>query len=418
MRFLSIAVKDLKEIMRDKKGLTFILIFPIILLIVIGLFVGAGLQGFHPHDLAIINYDQGSILTNGSNVNYGNTLTQNLKNVKYQDSNVHLFNVTTTNESSANQLLDEGKIDAELIIPENFSDAMVAMTENTAKSITDPSSSATTPNATSTLTIRGNTQYDDFGITQSILTGVINAYQDQVVTQTQTDTLGNSIAEPNDYVNSLVESSGSAQNFTTSYFITPGIIIFSMLLLAIMVAIGFTREEEGGSLARLKLSGIRVFDLLFGGVIPWTLVVVIQVLLLLAAAMAIGLHWQGGISSILLVLLVGIVGGIASISLGFIIAALTRNVRQAFSLGIIFIIPITVLAVLQLPQNVFKIGSLHFQIFDLLPWTHVFDALQTILTFGGGWDAVFHEVLLAVILTVVLFIVSVGLYSISKLSDY
>jgi len=171
-------------------------------------------------------------------------------------------------------------------------------------------------------------------------------------------------------------------------------------------------------LARLKLSGIRVFDLLFGGVIPWTLVVVIQVLLLLAAAMAIGLHWQGGISSILLVLLVGIVGGIASISLGFIIAALTRNVRQAFSLGIIFIIPITVLAVLQLPQNVFKIGSLHFQIFDLLPWTHVFDALQTILTFGGGWDAVFHEVLLAVILTVVLFIVSVGLYSISKLSDY
>ena len=71
-------------------------------------------------------------MTNGSTVNYGNTLTENLKDVKYNNSNVHLFNVITTSMSNANQLLNEDKIDAELIIPQNFSDAMVAMTENTA----------------------------------------------------------------------------------------------------------------------------------------------------------------------------------------------------------------------------------------------------------------------------------------------
>ena len=57
-------------------------------------------------------------------------------------------------------------------------------------------------------------QYNDFGITQSILTGELNEYQNQAIIQTQTAILGNSIAEPTDYVNSLVESTGSAQNFT------------------------------------------------------------------------------------------------------------------------------------------------------------------------------------------------------------
>ena len=120
MRFLSIAAKDLKELIRDKKSLTFILIFPIILMIIGGLFLGAG-QGFRPLDLAVVNYDQGFILTNGSSMNYGDNLTQYLKTVKYQNSNVHLFNVVSTNNSNANLLLNEGKVDAELIIPQKTS---------------------------------------------------------------------------------------------------------------------------------------------------------------------------------------------------------------------------------------------------------------------------------------------------------
>ena len=194
--------------------------------------------------------------------------------------------------------------------------------------------------------------------------------------------------------------------------------IFSFLLVAIMVATSFTREEDRGVLARLKLSGVRVYDLLFGGFILWTLIIIIQIFLLLTVASVIGFHFSIGITSILLILLIGIIGGIASISLGIFIAALTRNSRQAFSLGIILAIPIIILSVLQLPQTIFKISSHHFQIFDFLPWTHVFNVLQTLLTFGGDWSAVSHEVLYAAILTLILFIISVGLYYINKLNEY
>jgi ABC-2 type transport system permease protein len=351
-------------------------------------------------------------------MNYGDNLTQYLKTVKYQNSNVYLFNVVSTNNSNANLLLNEGKVDAELIIPQNFSDAMVALTDNTAKTITDPSSITITPNITSSLTIQGNPESNDFGITQSILSGTLNSYQDQLVVQTQTNTIGAQIAEPSDYVNSVVTSSGNSKNFILSYFVIPGLMIFSFLLVAIMVAVSFTRDEDRGVLARLKLSGIRVYDLLFGSFILWTLMIIIQISLILAAARLIGFHFYIGIGSILLVLLVGIIGGIASISLGIFIAALTRNSRLAFSLGIILAIPVMILSVFQLPQTIFKISSHNFQIFDFLPWTHVFNDLQTLLTFGGGWSAISHEVLYAIILTVILFIISMGLYYINKLNDF
>ncbi len=405
MKFFIIAMKNFKEIKRDKKGLIFILLFPMMLMIVSGLFISSE-QGSRPHDLAVINYDQGSTLDNGDAVNYSNSLTQNLKDAKYQNTNTHLFNVIITNESNANQLLNNGKIDAELIIPENYSNAMVAMTDNIAQTTTDPNSSATTPNITSSLIIRGDVQTNNFQITQTILTGVINDYQDTLVTQTQTDTLGNNIAEPNDYVNSVVEPNNSSNNFN---FLIPAVLIFSTLLIAIMVAIGFTRDEESGGLSRLKLSNIRKFDLIFGGLTSWTLIVIVQILVILVAAIFVG--WQVNILSLPIVLLVGVLGGISSIFLGIIIAAFTSNWKQATGLGIILIIPITFLAVFQLPETaIFKIGGYNFHIFDLLPWTHVFNALQTIIS-GGVLTSISYEVLGAIILTLILLMVSWGAYS-------
>ncbi len=416
MRFFTIAAKDLKEIIRDKKGLAFILIFPIMLLILSGLFVTTE-QGSRPHDIAIINYDQGSTLDNGDAVNYSDNLTQYLKESTYRDSKTHLFNVITTNESNANNLLNNGKIDAELIIPENFSDATVAMIDDAAQTITDANSSATTANLTSTVIIRGDTQSNDFAITQSILTGELNIYQDNLVTHAQTDTLGTIIAEPSDYVNSVVESNGGGKTSINFDSLIPGILIFSILLLAIMVAIGLTREEESGGLSRLKLSKITAFDLLFGGLIPWTLILVVQIVLLLFVTIALGFHSLIDLSSLVLILLIGTIGGIASISLGIVIAAFTRNNRQAISLGIILIIPITFIAVFQLPQiSIVSIAGYHFQFIDILPWTNVFKVLQTTLVEGIS-GSVFYNFLWASISTLILFMISLGLYSRKKLSD-
>jgi len=421
MKFISIAKKDFKELIRDRKSLAMILLFPLFFMLVFGFAFGGMGQSNQPHNLAVVNYDKGATMPiTGETVNFGNNLTKVLEDSKYQDSDVHLFDVNLTTESDANKKLEAKDVDAALIIPENFSQSMVAMITSTMQQplTTGTGTSAQSSNTTATLIIRGDTGYIGFGTSQGILTGVLEQYKDRLVTQTRSAITGSSEAETTQYIQSKVEAISGTGSFTTFDFLAPGMMVFAILLLTTTVASALTREVEKGTLARLKLSNMTSFDILFGGLLPWSLIAGVQVVILLIVAVLIGFHWQGGLNSLILALFVGIIGGIASISLGMIIAAFTRNDNQAGNLGTLISVPTSFLvgAFFPLPQVV--IGHLwgqSFQIYDILPWTHVLYALRATLTFGGGWDAIAYHVGWAALLTAVLFVIGVVLFSKNRL---
>lgn len=421
MKFISIAKKDLKELIRDRRGLMMILLFPLFFMLVFGFAFGGMGQSNQPHNLAVVNYDSGvNMPITGEKVNFGNNLTKILEDSEYEDTDVHLFNVTLTTETDADKKLESRDVDAALIIPENFSQSMLALiTSTTQQEIsTGPVTSTPSSNATSTLIIRGDTGYIGFGTSQGILTGVLEQYQDTVVTETRNAITGSSNVKTNQYIQREVEAISGTGSFTTFDFMAPGMMIFAILLLTTTVAAALTREVEKGTLTRLKLSKMTSFDFLFGGLIPWSLIAAVQVFLLLIVAVLIGFHWQGGLNTIILALFVGIIGGVASISLGMIIAAFARNDRQAANLGTLISVPTSFLvgAFFQLPQVVIaNLWGQPFQIYDLLPWTHILYALRSTLTFGGGWDAIAYQVGWAAILTVVLFVIGVVLFSRNRL---
>lgn len=409
MKFMSIAIKDLKELLRDRRGLFFILLFPLFFMLIFGFGFGGMGQNNEPHNIAIVNYDQGATMPGtGEHVNFGENLTNQLKDVKYEDSDVNIFNVTLTSETNADNLIKQRKADVELIIPEGFSQSVSDLIKSTiqSSSVTGIATSTGT-NTTSTIIIRGDTGYMGFGTTQGILNGILAQYPSKLPG-----------AQTQDFIQSKVEGMPGTQAFTAFDFMAPGIIVFAILMLAINVATILTREVENGTLNRLKLSKMTSFDFLFGGLLPWSLVVVAQVLILFAVAIGIGFHWQGSINSIVLAVIIGVIGGIASISLGMIIAAFAKNPPQASQLGTLIAVPVSFLigAFIQLPQVV--IGNLmgqQVQIYDILPWTHVLNALRDVLTNGGGWDSVAYQVSWAVILTVILFVIGVFLFSRTRL---
>jgi ABC-2 type transport system permease protein len=416
MKFLSLAIKDLKELVRDRKGLFFILVFPIFFMLVFGFAFGGMGQNNTPYKLAIVNYDEAvTIPMTGESINFGNNLTQLLEEAKYENSDVNLFNVTKISESEADALLKTRDIDAALIIPDNFSQSVLALIDHTIVTTTNPlaASQSTSPNITSTLIIRGDTGFINFGVSQGILVGVLAQYQDEIVIQTQNAVRGTPGAQPNVFLNSKVEPIEGTQNFTNFDFIAPGMIVFAILLLATTVAANFTREVESGTLARLKLSKMKGFDLMFGGLIPWSLVVVVQVIILLVVAVAIGFHWQGGLNSILLAILVGVIGGIASIALGMIIAAFVTSVSQATNLGTLITVPASFLVGAFFPLPDVEILGVPFNAF--LPWTHTLKALRALLTYGEGWNDISYSVAVSVVLTVILFAIGVILFSKNRL---
>ncbi|CDG65376.1 ABC transporter [Methanobacterium sp. MB1] len=417
MKFISIAKKDFKELTRDRRGLAMILLFPMFFMLVFG-FAFGGMGQNEPHNLAVVNYDKGaSMPLTGEQVNFGNNLTKVLEDSQYQDSDVHLFNVTLTTESEANEKIKQRDVDATLIIPENYSQSVVALITASFQSQV-LSSTLPSTNLSSTLIIRGDTGYTGFGTTQGILTGVLEQYQDKMVGEIQKAITGSLGVTPDTYLQTRVESIPGTGSFTTFDFMAPGMIVFAILLLTTTVATGLTREVEKGTLSRLKLSKMTSFDLLFGGLIPWSLVAAAQVIILLIVAVLIGFHWQGGIYALLLAVLVGIIGGIASVSLGMIIAAFARNDRQAANLGTLISVPASFLvgAFFPLPSVVIaNFWGQAFQLYDILPWTHVLSALRSTLTYGGGWETIAYQVGWAVLLTVILFVIGVGLFAKNRL---
>jgi ABC-2 type transport system permease protein len=413
MKFISIAVKDFKELIRDRRGLFFILLFPIFFMMIFGFAFGGMGDNNTPHNIAVVNLDQGTINSTGSNVNYGNNLTVELQDQNYpQNNDVKLFNVTTTTDSNAKDLLRTRTVDAELVIPANFSDSVQSLINNTIQSSTGQASSASTSTnkITSTLTISGDTSYIGFGVAQGTLIGFLSQYQQGVVTAITG-------AQPVQYINTSVQSVAGTTSFTEFDFLAPGMMVFAILLLATTVAAILTREVESGTLLRLKLSKMRSFDLLFGGLIPWSLVAGAQVIILLVVAIILGLKWQGSVYSILLAIFIGIIAGIASISLAMIIASFAKNDRQAANLGTLIVVPTTFLtgSFFPLPAEYVNIFGHSFQIYGILPWTHTLTALRSVLVYGSGWSVVSSDVVISAVLTLILFVIGVFLFSKTRL---
>lgn len=411
MKFISIAVKDFKELIRDRRGLFFILLFPIFFMMIFGFAFGGMGQENTPHNIAIVNYDNGTTLPTGGTFNFGNNLTNVIKDSTYSNSDVKLFNVTETSESNADSLLKQRTVDAELIIPSNFSASMASQIANSTGLQSNLANTVSSP------IIRGDEGYSNFFASESELNGVITGYQTGIVNVYKNQLAGTPGAEPVKYVNVTLQGISGTQSFTQFDFLAPGMMVFAILLLATTIAAILTREVESGTLERLKMSKMRSFDLLFGGLIPWSLVAGAQVVILLTVAVMLGLHWQGGINSVILAFIIGIIGGVASIALAMIIASFAKNDRQAANLGTLIVVPISFLvgAFFPLPKVFVSVLGHTFQIYEIIPWTHTMDALRGVLLYGEGINEVAYQIELSLILTVILFIIGVFLYSRTRL---
>ena len=93
-----------------------------------------------------------------------------------------------------------------------------------------------------------------------------------MVTGVKNQIAGTPGAEPTKFIDTNVEAIAGTENFTQFDFLAPGMMVFAILFLSTTVAAVLTREVESGTLERLKMSKMRSFDFLFGGLIPWSLV--------------------------------------------------------------------------------------------------------------------------------------------------
>jgi ABC-2 type transport system permease protein len=114
--------------------------------------------------------------------------------------------------------------------------------------------------------------------------------------------------------------------------------------------------------------------------------------------------------------MIAIIAGAASVALGLILAAISKNEEQAGSIGPAVTVPLSFLtgAFFPMPTVILSDNFLgtgkSFELFDWLPWTQCSKALSKVLIYGSSFDEIKMDMALLITFTIVFFIIGVILY--------
>jgi ABC-2 type transport system permease protein len=381
MRLLTVFRKTLREMWRDKWMLGLTLAFtPFFVLLYWLWFQG----GSTTYKVIVINQDRPIRLADGSMFNGGEQVIAAINAVSYADGKPLLKGVPAASQAEAEPILRDQGATAFLLIPEDFSETLVALQRG------DRS-------VTAQITFGGDLSNTYYMLGANLALAAVDGYVQQATGQKPLI----------DYVEAPLGASATRTEFETY---VPGMLIFAVILLIILASMTVAREIETGVLRRLQLTPMTAFDLLGGISLALVLVGAAGVGLSFAVALALGFHSQG---PLWVAIVVGAVTSLSVIGIGMVVASLTRTVSQAFVVanfplglmmffsGVIFPLPAV---------KLFTIAGHAISLYDILPPTHAVVALNKILTLGAGLSGIAFELTALLVLSLLYFVIGAWLF--------
>jgi ABC-2 type transport system permease protein len=381
MRLLTVFRKTLREMWRDKWMLGLTLAFtPFFVLLYWLWFQG----GSTTYKVIVINQDRPIRLADGSMFNGGEQVIAAINAVSYADGKPLLKGVPAASQAEAEPILRDQGATAFLLIPEDFSETLVALQRG------DRS-------VTAQITFGGDLSNTYYMLGANLALAAVDGYVQQATGQRPLI----------DYVEAPLGASATRTEFETY---VPGMLIFAVILLIILASMTVAREIETGVLRRLQLTPMTAFDLLGGISLALVLVGAAGVGLSFAVALALGFHSQG---PLWVAIVVGAVTSLSVIGIGMVVASLTRTVSQAFVVanfplglmmffsGVIFPLPAV---------KLFTIAGHAISLYDILPPTHAVVALNKILTLGAGLSGIAFELTALLVLSLLYFVIGAWLF--------
>jgi ABC-2 type transport system permease protein len=381
MKMLSIFLKTLREMSREKWMLGLTVVFAPFFVFLYWLITAGGSTTYN---VLVVNQDTGVQLEGGATFNGGEQIITALRGITYADGSPLLRATVVTDRAQVEPILRDRGAAAFVLIPEDFSRTLQAL-QSGDRSVTTK------------ITFGGDLSNPYYMVGVNLALTAVDGYVQKATHQQPF------IA----YVEEPLGASAARTEFETY---VPGTLIFSVILLIFLASMTVAREIEMGTLQRLQLTPLRSFDLL-GGVTA--ALVLIGALAIAAAFLVAGVCGYRSQGSIWVAILVGAVTSLSVIGLGMIVAAFSRTVSQAF---IVANFPMAMMmffsgTIYPLPKvTLLTLAGQPFGPYDLLPPTHAVVALNKILTLGAGLHEVVYELSALTILSVLYFGIGVWLF--------
>ncbi|MEM2880140.1 MAG: ABC transporter permease [Candidatus Bathyarchaeia archaeon] len=301
-RINALTKKELKKTFREPAILFVIFLFPLVFVLTFGASFG-GLGGSQPvYNIGVVNMDSGGL---------SQAFIEALSNTTLLNVHVYADNQTAQND------LSQGKIQAAIIIPADFSQSLASY-------YAAPNKPSSWVNATVLL-------YLDKGsvvATQAvppIIQNVLAAFLNQKA--------------PPSPVNVQIASLIEAKPVSAFEFMAPGMFTFASIFLIMMVAQSFTQDRENGMLKRIRTTPITPAEFMASQVLAYMLIALIQAVLVFAAVYLLGFRPAVSFSAYLLAFVFILVFSLSNVGFGLITATVSKTSGAATGISFLFVLP-------------------------------------------------------------------------------
>ncbi|HER63076.1 MAG TPA: ABC transporter permease [Desulfobacteraceae bacterium] len=171
----------------------------------------------------------------------------------------------------------------------------------------------------------------------------------------------------------------------TQYNIVPGLMgVVLTMTLVIITALAVTRERERGTMENLLSTPVRPFEVMIGKIVPYIIVGYVQMGVILLASYF--LFQVPIIGNIFLLLIVSLLFIAANLGVGLTFSTLARNQLQAVQMAFFFFLPSILLSGFMFPFRGMPVWAQ--RIGEILPLTHYLRIVRGIILKGNTFDQI------------------------------
>lgn len=199
---------------------------------------------------------------------------------------------------------------------------------------------------------------------------------------------------------------GFPANDYNSYF-TGMVIVLSVVMNGGDVALALLADIMSGYFDKLLLAPVNRFSILVGTLLVSGTRALLQVLVIVALALAMGVNIKGGLVGLVAIVVAASVLGIAIACIGLIIALRTRSAQLTQNVFMIFM-PLAFLTTAFMPGE-FLTGWFKLAV-TLNPIDYVLVSVRTIIIEGWEWDSILPGLWVLCAITVIMLTAATWIY--------
>jgi ABC-2 type transport system permease protein len=358
-RIRPIVIKEFRQIRRDKRSLGVLLVFPALLVLLIGYALN-----FDVKHISVAVFDQDKTPTSREFV-------RSFSNSEYFD-----FNYAVENYSEISKLLDEEKAMIAVVIPPEFSSNLLGGKNTTLQILVDGSNSNTATTAI------------------GYINAVVQTYSQDIAIAT----LARYGKEPYVPVN-VQPRVWYNPELLSAKFLVPGLIGFILMLSAVVsTSLSVVKEKERGTMDQMMVSRLQTVDIILGKTISYLIIALLaSVLVLLIGYVFFDISIRGSFFWLYVAISIFL---LAALGQGLLISTVAQTQQVAFIISVFT----TLLPSLILSGFIFPIRSMPVAlqvISNLSPPKFFLVALRDIILKGVGpaafWDQLVYMSIFAAV---------------------